>query len=34
MNGVRALRISPQHELLAHPYELGLLLRVDAGKPS
>jgi starch phosphorylase len=34
MNGVRALRISPQHELLAHPYELGLLLRVEPGKPS
>jgi starch phosphorylase len=30
---VRALRAWPQHDLLAHPYELGLLLRVEAGAP-
>ena len=30
--GVRAFRAWPEHELLAHPYELGLLLRVEAGR--
>ena len=29
--GVRAYRAWPEHELLAHPYELGLLLRVETG---
>ncbi len=27
--GIRALRAYPQHDLLAHPYELGLLIRVE-----
>jgi starch phosphorylase len=29
--GVRAYRAWPEHELLAHPLELGLLLRIEAG---
>jgi glycogen phosphorylase len=29
--GVRAYRAWPEHELLAHPFELGLLLRVETG---
>jgi starch phosphorylase len=29
--GISALRAFPQHDLLAHPYELGLLIRVDLG---
>jgi starch phosphorylase len=29
--GARAFRAWPEHELLAHPLELGLLLRVEAG---
>jgi starch phosphorylase len=28
-DGVRAYRAFPQHELLAHPYELGLMVRVE-----
>ncbi len=28
-----ALRVSPQHDLLAHPYELGLMTRVEMGVP-
>jgi starch phosphorylase len=28
-DGIRALRAYPQHDLLAHPHELGLLIRAD-----
>jgi len=27
--GLRALRVFPEHELLPHPYELGLLIRAE-----
>jgi len=30
---IRALRVWPQHDLLAHPYELGLLYRIEVGPP-
>ncbi len=30
MDGIKAWRAYPQHELLPHPYELGLMIRVDA----
>jgi glycogen phosphorylase len=30
-SAITALRVFPQHDLLAHPYELGLLLRVELG---
>ncbi|HKX98682.1 MAG TPA: alpha-glucan family phosphorylase [Steroidobacteraceae bacterium] len=32
--GIRAYRAWPEHELLAHPYELGLMLRVEAAADS
>jgi hypothetical protein len=28
-SGFRSLRAYPQHELLAHPYEIGLMIRVE-----
>ena len=30
---LKALRVFPEHELLPHPYELGLLIRVEMGAP-